>query len=159
VADLDPHWKRIAQLTRLLGSTGGERRNAFAALERAMKNEGVSWTDVGNAIERNTDGKYSEEEMQQAILITQRENLEKGIKIGKAQVEAEARLRASNGHAAALPPPVVMAAFCHKRREQLNEWEQNFIADMHVGGKARRFPLKPKQKDKLQEIYQQLGGT
>ena len=36
MADLGQNKKRIAQLLRMLSSTGGERRNAFAALERAI---------------------------------------------------------------------------------------------------------------------------
>ena len=51
MADLGPNKKRIAQLVRILGSSGGERRNAFAALERVMRSEEISWTDIGDAIE------------------------------------------------------------------------------------------------------------
>jgi hypothetical protein len=89
VPDLDPNWKRVAQLTRLLGSSGGERRNAFAALERTMQTEGLTWTDLGNAIECSIDGKYTEDEMQQFALAIRKEGVEEGIKIGMA--------RASNG--------------------------------------------------------------
>ena len=62
VANLGPNNKRIAQLLRMLGSSGGERRNAFTALEGIMQREGISWSDIGNAIEHN---KYTEEEMQE----------------------------------------------------------------------------------------------
>jgi hypothetical protein len=155
VPDLDPNWKRVAQLTRLLGSSGGERRNAFAALERTMQTEGVTWTDLGNAIECSIDGKYTEDEMQQFALAIRKEGVEEGIKIGMA--------RASNGgssnDAPAPPSPAIMAAYCQERHDQLNDWECKFIDDMHVGGKARRFTLTAKQKNKLQDIYQQLGGT
>jgi hypothetical protein len=71
VADLGPNKKRIAQLFRMLGSSGGERRNAFAALERSMQSEGVSWTDIGDAIERDATpkppdpNKYTESELQE----------------------------------------------------------------------------------------------
>jgi hypothetical protein len=65
VADLGPNKKRIAQLARMVGSKDGERRNAFAALERAMRDAGISWTDIGNAIESDNDGKYTENELQE----------------------------------------------------------------------------------------------
>jgi hypothetical protein len=85
-----------------------------------------------------------------------KEGVEEGIKIGEA--------RASNGGgnnngAGAFPSAVIMATYCHERRDWLNDWEREFIDDMHVGGKARRFTLSAKQKSKLQDIYQQLGGT
>jgi hypothetical protein len=59
VADLDPNWKRIAQLTRMLGSRGGERRNAFAALERTMQSERITWSDYGNRIEHGRAQQHS----------------------------------------------------------------------------------------------------
>ena len=62
--DLGPNKKKIAQLFRMLGSSGGERRNAFAALERLMQSEGVNWNDIGDVIAGGgeDDGKYSETE-------------------------------------------------------------------------------------------------
>jgi hypothetical protein len=71
--------------------------------------------------------------MQQFALAVRKEGVEEGIKIGKAQV--------SNGGgngASKLPSPVIMAAYCYERRDQLNDWEREFIDDMHGSGKARR---------------------
>jgi hypothetical protein len=156
VADLTPIKERLAKCVRLFGST--ERANARVMTERALESVGASWTDFGDWIEHS----YSESEVLEAIAAAGKEKLEQGVKIGKAQTEAEARLHNGRSRAAAalsLPSPTVMAAFCHERREQLNEWEQSFIDDMHVGGKARRFRLSVKQQDKLQDLYQQLGGT
>lgn len=119
-----------------------------------MQSEGITWTDIGNAIERTADGKYTEDEMQQFALAVRKEGVEEGIKIGKAQT--------SNGGgngASKLPSPIVMAAYCHERCDRLNDWEREFINNMHVKGVARRYALKPKQRTKLEEIYQQLGGT
>src|SRR6186713_1020746 len=89
--DLGPNKKRIAQLFRCLSSSGGERRNAFAALEREMQKAGVDWTDIGNVIagDGNDAGNYTETEMQEFALAARAEGVEVGIKLGMA--------RASNG--------------------------------------------------------------
>ena len=68
MTDLGPNKKKIAQLIRMLSSSGGERRNAFAALERTMQSEGIGWSDIGNWVEHDgaecNDGKYTEAELQ-----------------------------------------------------------------------------------------------
>jgi hypothetical protein len=132
-----------------------QRRIAFTALEDALEKFGADFRDLGNWIEQPGNGKYTAE-VQEICDVVRKESVEAGIKLGLA--------RASNGggnsHSTnTLPPASVMAAYCHERRDRLNDWEQEFIDNMHVHGVARRFTLKPKQKSKLQEIYQQLGGT
>jgi hypothetical protein len=89
MADIGPHIRRIAQLFRMLSSSGGERRNAFAAPERLMQSEGVSWTDIGDAIEHDGEGKYTESELHEYGQAIRAEGVEAGIKICQA--------RASNG--------------------------------------------------------------
>ena len=101
MADLGSNRKRIAQLMRMLGSSGGERRNAFAALERLMQSEGITWSDLGNAIEHSIDGnadcegKYTETEMQEFAQASRAEGVEAGIRIGMARVQTQ---RQGNGH-------------------------------------------------------------
>jgi hypothetical protein len=153
VPNLDPR-QRIAQLLRLLSSTGGERRNAFAALERFMRSEGISWSDIGNMIEYTADGKYSEDEMQQLALAVRKEGIEEGIKIGKAQAQARQH---SNGHIV-LPEPAEMAQYCRDRLNQLKDDKQrDFVNDMYVITR-RGWGLSLRRLGYLASIYIQVGG-
>jgi hypothetical protein len=154
VADLSDNQRRIAQLFRMLGSTGGERRNAFAALERAMQSEGISWSDIGNTIERGFaggDGKYSEAELCEYGQALRAEGVEAGIKIGLAR----AGNGGGNGHLT-LPPPVEMAQHCHERLGRLrNDNERDFISKAH-GRRGRTRSLR--ELGWLVSLYIQTGG-
>jgi hypothetical protein len=137
----------------MLGSSGGERRNAFAALERVMHGEGVSWTDIGNVIEFERDeGKYSEAEMQEFAQAARAEGIKAGIKLGLT--------RASNGGNGrlTLPKPVEMAEYCHDRLGQMKDDKQrDFIADMYVITRRGK-NLSPGRLGYLASIYIQIGG-
>jgi hypothetical protein len=154
VADLGPNKKRIAQLFRMLGSSGGERRNAWSVLERVMRGEGISWTDIGDVIEL---GKYTENEMQEYSQFARAEGVEAGIKIGMA--------RASNGGGngqLTLPSPAEMADFCHARRGQLKDDSQReFIDEMVVSTRNQtflRYRLKAGTLGYLASLYIKHGG-
>ena len=160
MADLSPKQKkRIAQFLRLLSSKGGERRNAYTALERFMQSESITWSDIGNELElekRNADseGKYTEIELQQFGQERLAEGVEKGIKIGVAQAQTSAR---SNGHMT-LPEPVQMAEYCYQRPNQLkDDAQRKFIDETYTrllrGTNLYRGPL-----GYLASIYIKLGG-
>jgi hypothetical protein len=155
MADLAPIAGKLAKFVRLLGATQrGERAAAFRALQQALETAGADWTDLGDWIEQPGNGKFSEAEMQELFDAGRRQGVEEGIKLGM--------VRASNGggnsHGSnTLPTAPIMAAYCYQRRDQLNDWEREFIDGMHIGGKTRWLTLK--RKSKLQDIYQQLGGT
>jgi hypothetical protein len=127
VTDLGPNKKRLAQLFRMLGSSGGERRNAFAALERLMQHENVTWNDIGDVIAGGGD-KYSEAEMEEFALAARAEGIEEGIKIGI--------VRAGNGGGngdLTLPSARDMAEYCHARPHQLKDDSQReFIEGVYV---------------------------
>jgi hypothetical protein len=157
VADLDPNKKRIAQLLRMLSSNGGERRNAWTALERLMQSEGVGWSDIGNWIEQCDDGKFTESEMVEFAQAARAEGVDAGIKIGLA--------RAGNGGgngSLALPQPAEMAEYCHQRAGQLKDDKQrDFISDMRRitrGLTLSRSPLSRPRLGYLISIYVQMGG-
>ena len=134
----------------MLGSSGGERRNAFAALERAMQNDGVTWNDIGDAVAGNDldAGKYTETEMQEVALAARAEGVETGIKMGVA--------RASNGNGngqLTLPKPSEMAQYCHDRLHRLKDDKQrDFVSDMCVVTQ-RRTSLSKGQLAWLASIY------
>ena len=119
VTDLGPNKKKIAQLFRMLSSSGSERRNAFAALERTMQSEGIDWSDIGNWIEHGpecNDGKFTEAELQEFGQAMRAEGVEAGIKIGMARASNSG----GNGHLT-LPKPPEMAEYCHGRLGQLKD--------------------------------------
>jgi hypothetical protein len=113
VADPSPgkNRKRIAQLLRMMGTNGGERRNTFAALERTLQSEGVTWTDIGDAGEHDGNGKYSEVEMQEFAQAARAEGVDEGIRIGTVR----ASNGSGNGHLT-LPAPLEMAEYCEPSR-------------------------------------------
>jgi hypothetical protein len=150
VADPDSTRKRIAKIIRMLGSSGGERRSALAALEKAMQSGGVGWTDLGDWIEHD-DGSYSEAEMQELAQAARAEGVETGIKIG------ELRAHNGNGHLT-LPSPSEMARYCHGRLGQLKDDKQRgFIIDMLVVTRQHTNLSKPRL-GYLASIFIQIGG-
>jgi hypothetical protein len=156
VADLGPNKKRIAQLMRMLSSSGGERRNAFAALERIMRSEGISWTDVGNWVEHDAvqdNGKYTEAEMQEFAQAARAEGVEAGIKIGMTR----ASNGGGNGHLT-LPQPFEMAEYCHERPSRLkDDAQRDFINEMYAKTQ-RGINLQRGTLGYLASIYIKLGG-
>jgi hypothetical protein len=158
VADLGSNKKRIAQLIRMLGSSGGERKNAWGLLERSMQSARVSWTDIGDLIEQGgDDGRYTEAEMQEFAQAARAEGVEAGIKIGAARTHNGN----GNGHLT-LPSPAEMADFCQARRGQLKDNKQReFIDEMVV---KTRFPmllrnrLMPGTLGYLVSLYIKHGG-
>jgi hypothetical protein len=138
----------------MLGSSGGERRNAFTALERTMRSANVSWTDVGDAIEYGgDDDKYTETEMQEFSQAVRAEGVEAGIKIGQARVSNGG----GNGHIT-LPNPVEMAEYCHGRMSRLKgDKQRDFVSDVYVLAQRGR-TLSLGRLGYLASIYIQIGG-
>jgi hypothetical protein len=144
VADLAPIKERLAKCIRLFGST--ERANARTMTERALESVGASWTDLGDWIEHS----YSESEMLEAIEAARKENLRKGIEIGKAQQR--------NNGSIMLPEPAEMAEFCHARLGRLKDDKQrDFVSDMYLITQTSR-RLSPGRLGYLASIYIQIGG-
>jgi hypothetical protein len=144
--------KRIAQLLRMIGSSGGERRNAFAALERAMRDGRATWTDVGDAYERSADGEYSKAEMQEFAQAARALGVEEGIKIGQA------RARAYDISHVVLPRPAEMAEFCHRKLSRLkNDWQRDFVTDIFVITRHAE-NLSLLRLANLAKIYIEIGG-
>jgi hypothetical protein len=152
MADPGPNRKRIAQLLRMLSERTGERRNAFASLERLMCSGGFDWKDIGNWVERD-ETKYTEAEMLEYGHTTCAEGVEAGIKIGLAR----ARNGGGDGRLT-LPKPTEMAAFCHERLAQLKDDKQrDFVTDVYVFTQ-RGMRLSVGRLGYLAGIYIQIGG-
>ncbi|MBR0730356.1 hypothetical protein JQ595_16515 [Bradyrhizobium japonicum] len=154
MVDLGPNKKRIAQFFRLLGSSNdGERRAAYAKLVAAMRKAGIDWTDMGDIIEGSGDGKFSEEEMLEAVRAARAEGVEDGARIGAARANGNA----GGGGGLSLPSPKEMARYCHDRLGHLKDANQReFIGDVFL--LTQRRTLSRGQLGYLASIYIQAGG-
>jgi len=146
----------------MLGSSGGERRNAFAALERVMQSAGVGWTDIGDAIEHG-GGKFTEDEMVELAQAARAEGVEAGVKIGAARASNGNGKGKGNGNGhLTLPRPAEMADFCQTRRGQLkDDKKREFIDEMVIATRRQmfvRYRLTPGRLGYLASIYIQIGG-
>lgn len=143
----------------MLGSSGGERKNAWLALERSMQSAGISWTDIGDVIElERDDGKYTETEMQETAQFARAEGVEAGIKIGMTRASSNG---GGNGHLT-LPSPAEMADFCHARRGQLKDDSQRRFIDEMVAKTHHQMLLRnrlaPGTLGYLVSLYIKHGG-
>ena len=155
MADVGPPRKRIAQLLRMLRSSGGKRRNAFAALEGVMRGRDITWSDIGNWVEGGefADGAYTEDELQQFAQARYAEGVEAGIKIG----EARKSNGGGNGHIA-LPKPADMAEYCHEQLGRLKDDKQReFVTEVYLITQRGR-NLSPGRLGYLASIYIGIGG-
>jgi hypothetical protein len=149
--------ERVAQLVRQFGAAErGVRTNAWRALERTLKSEGINWSDVGNWIEHggeHDEGKYTESELQEYGQALRAEGVEAGIKIGLTR----ASNGGGNGHLA-LPKPSEMAEYCHDRLGRLKDDKQrDFVNDMYLITQ-RGVKLSLGRLGYLASIYIQIGG-
>jgi hypothetical protein len=155
MADLAPIKERLAKCIRLFGSA--ERANARNMTERTLVSIGASWSDLGNWIENggmDSEGKYTETEMQEFSLAIRKQGVEEGIKIGMARAQAQQQ---SNGHIV-LPEPSEMAEYCHQQPNRLkDDAQRKFIDEMHVKTRAG-INLKRGTLGYLASIYIKLGG-
>lgn len=151
--------KRIAQLFRMLGSSGGERRNAFALLEKTMQTEDITWTDIGDWVEqRGGSGGYSEAELEELTRAVRAEAVEDGIKIGLARGAARPAFKQVGGDGYVLPSAEHMARYCQAGSARLKDAKQrDFISDMVLLTRSGR-ALSLARLGYLVSIYIQAGG-
>ena len=143
----------------LSSSSDGERRMAFAAVERLMRSEGFTWRDVyiidGG---QNDGGKYTEAEMQELAQVARAEGVEAGIRMGMARARNGGN---ANGHLT-LPSPAEMAEFCQARQRVLkDDAQREFIDEMVVKTRNQVFlrnRLTPATLGYLVSLYIKHGG-
>jgi len=125
--------------------------NTTHAMRRMLSGVGVDLYDVADHLEHSGNGTLIEAEMQEIY--------NAGVKEGVRQAEQKMRSQAGHqmGHGTPqFPSPRDMVIYCYQRIDRLNDWEREFITNMM--GWIRRRPLYPKQQNKIEDIYVQLGG-
>jgi hypothetical protein len=139
--------KRLAKLIRMFGSSfKTEQRSAFRMLQQFMRNEAVTFNDIGVIVEEK---QYT---IEQARFIYQ-QGKEKGRDEEARQREAPPEFYDADGH----PRWNEIALFCQKNSAQLrDEWERTFVNDM--AGKTLWREPSEKQAKHLIAIFVRLGG-
>jgi hypothetical protein len=144
---------RIADLVRPLGSQfDGEVLNAHGALKRLLASRGVSFADLGNAIEKLETGGLEEAEVHRVFHAGYQKCLQD---LARRQAEEQAvyaqRLDGSTDWGA-------VALYCQREMGRLNEdRHRQFVDDMASRVTWSRDPT-PKQATYLLSLFRQLGG-
>ena len=143
---------RAADLVRLLGSDSeGEVLAAHRALRRHLASHGLTFTDLGNGIERLANGGFADDEKQRLF----RAGYQKGLADAtRKQVEELAvygqRLDGSIDWEA-------IALFCQREKARLDAKHHQFIDDM-AGRAAWGHEPTERQRKYLLSLFRQLGG-
>jgi hypothetical protein len=144
---------RIADFVRLFGSDSeGEALAAFGALKRLLKAHDVSFTDLGNAIEKLATGGLADDQMQRLFDAGYQKGLEDAT---RKQLEAEGAfgLRPDGS-----PDWERIALYCQREKGRLKQdRHRQFVDDMASRMTWSREPT-PKQATYLLSLFRQLGG-
>jgi hypothetical protein len=145
---------KIAAMVRLLLSDKiGEAAAAAQMLPRTLRNAGADVIDkVAKLITSpfNEDASDNNGKLPEAVM---QEVFDAGIKEG---LKRAGQSNVNSVNTAIMPSARDMAVYCYQHFDDLNEWEKGFITNMMI--RTRKGPLYPKQQDKLEQIYINLGG-
>jgi hypothetical protein len=144
---------RIADLVRLLGSDSeGEVLAAHGALKRHLASHGVTFTDLGNGIERLANGGLADDEMQRLFSAGYQKGLTDATRKQAEELAVYGqRLDGSTDWEA-------IALFCQREKDRLGKDQQRqFVDDMASRVTWGREPT-PKQAQYLLSRFRQLGG-
>ena len=145
---------RIADLVRLLGSDSeGEVLAAHAALKRLLASHDVSFTDLGNGIEKLATGGLEQAELERVFEAGRAKGL---FEAGRQQAEELAvygqRLDGSYDWLA-------IALFCQRENTRLRgDVERKFVNDMAACMSFLGREPREKQAVWLLAIFRRLGG-
>lgn len=148
---------KLAKLLRMLDTPSeSERRIAWGKLVSGLKQNGLSWVDVGDAFEQNLTEAEVIELAEHAEARGRADGVEAGIKIGMVRA---ANNGSGNGHGGlALPPPVQIAEYVQSRRALLKDDSQRRFADEMVSKTRRRVYIAPGTLGFLISLYVKHGG-
>jgi hypothetical protein len=150
VSDLAPIAGKVGSLIRLLASDReGEVVAAARALGRTLKAHGADFHVLADRVEHaNGSGKIGEADM--------RKLYDAGFAAGIAAAEKQNDVGDGFNNLDGTATPEAMAAWCRRRRDQLNEREQKFISSVsaHI---VWREPTE-KQAKWLRSIFLRTGG-
>ena len=143
---------RIADFVRLFGSDSeGEALAALSALKRLLKTHAVTFTDLGNAIEKLATGGLAHDQMQRLFDAGYQKGLEDAT---RKQVEAEGVLGLRPDGS---PDWERIALYCQREKGRLDAKHHRFVDDMAARMVWGREPTE-KQGKYLLSLFRQLGG-
>jgi hypothetical protein len=149
-----PFESKLASLVRMLGTEHeGEILAAHGALRRLLASRGVTFTDLGDAVERLATGGLEEAEMKRLFDAGYQKGLSEA---GRAQAEELAvfgqRLDGSYDWSA-------IALFCQRESARLRgDVERTFVNDMAARMSFSGREPTEKQATWLLAIFRRLGG-
>ena len=147
-----PFETRIADFVRLLGSNSeGEVLAAHGALKRLLASRGVSFTDLGDGIERLASGGLEQAEMQRVFDAGYSKGLE-----DSTRKQAE-ELTVYGQHPDGSYDWEAISLFCQREKARLETKHHQFIDDMAGRLVWGREPT-PRQGTYLLSLFRQLGG-
>jgi hypothetical protein len=151
-AESKTYEQRLAGLVRMLGSDSeGEVLATHGALKRHLASRGVSFTDLGDAIEKLATGGLEQAELERVFEAGRAKGLSEA---GRQQAEELAvygqRLDGSYDWEA-------ISLFCQREKARLEAKHHQFIDDMAGRLLWGREPT-PKQGTYLLSLFRQLGG-
>ena len=151
-AQVKTYEQRIADLIRRLGSDhDGEVTATVHVLKRLLASQSVSFTDLGNAIEKLATGGLAEAQMKQLF--------DAGYAKGAADAE---RKRIAQQAAHGLKPDgstdwEAVALYCQREKSRLEANHHQFIDDMASRMTWGREPT-DRQGTYLISLFRKLGG-
>jgi hypothetical protein len=147
-----PFETKLAHLIRMLGTEHeGEAIGAWGALRRLLASRGVTFTDLGDAVERLATGGLEEAEMKRLFEAGRAE----GARDAKrAHAESEAVF---GKHADGSADWEAIALHCQREKVRIDPRHHQFLDDMASRMAWGREPTE-KQGNYLLSIFRKIGG-
>ena len=143
---------RIADLVRKLGTDfEKEALAAWRALKRLLASQSVSFTDLGNAIEKLATSGFADDQMQRLFDAGYQKGLEDATR-KQAEAEGAFGLRPDG-----TPDWERIALYCQREKGRLDAKHHRFVDDMAARMVWGREPTE-KQGKYLLSLFRQLGG-
>ena len=147
-----PFEAKLGNLIRMLGTEHeGEVIATWSALRRLLASRSVTFTDLGDAVERLATGGLEEAEMQRVFAAGEAEGARKERRL---HTEAEA---AFGKRADGSTDWEAIALYCQREKAHVDARHHEFIDDMASRMTWGREPT-PKQGTYLVSLFRQLGG-
>ena len=145
--------QRIADLIRRLGSEyEGEIVATARALKRLLESRGVSFTDLGDGIEKLASGGLTQAAMEQI----------RDASYAKGIADTERKYAEAEGVYGLRPDGTTdweaVALACQRRKDRIETKHHQFVDDMASRMTWGREPASDKQGKYLLSIFRQIGG-
>jgi hypothetical protein len=145
--------QRLADLIRRLGTDhDGEIIATVRALARSLASRGLTFTDLGDGVEKLATGGLEEAQMKRVFDAGYHKGVE-DAEHKQAESQAVYGLRADGS-----PDWEAIALHCQRRKDRLDARHHQFVDDMASRMSWGREPTSEKQGKYLLSLFRQIGG-